>query len=408
MKTKILIVFSFIFLIFPPVVSQHRSGEKDRKYWIEQLCKIADPVLINLSQNTLRQKMPVETKNNVVREQREKVTHLEAFGRLLSGIAPWLELGADDTKEGKLRAHYIKLTLESLKNCVDPNSPDKLNFSGDKQALVDAAFLAEGLLRAKTQLWMKLDKNTQQRLISALKETRSIVPFESNWLLFSAMIEAALWEFTGENAPERIEYAVNKMKMWYKGDAWYGDGEKLHFDYYGSFVIHPMLLDILRTTNLKNSTDTTFYQTQINRSVRYAVQLERLISPEGTYPAIGRSLAYRFGAFQTLSQVALLNFLPEYINPAQVRCALTAVIRNQISAKNTYDKKGWLQLGFCGHQIEIAEDYISTGSLYLCATVFLPLGLPASDPFWSAPFSEWTNLKAWKGRSIGLDKALKD
>ena len=60
------------------------------------------------------------------------------------------------------------------------------------------------------------------------------------------------------------------------------------------------------------------------RAARYAAIQERLISPEGTFPAIGRSLAYRFGAFHLLAQSALRRALPEGVSPAQVRGALTA------------------------------------------------------------------------------------
>ena len=111
---------------------------------------------------------------------------------------------------------------------------------------------------------------------------------------------------------------------------------------------------------------------------------ERLIAPDGSFPAIGRSLAYRFGAFQLLAQMALRRALPEGVSPAQVRGALTAVIRRTIAAPGTFDADGWLQIGFCGHQPGVGESYISTGSLYLCAVGLLPLGLPPADEFWSA------------------------
>ena len=47
------------------------------------------------------------------------------------------------------------------------------------------------------------------------------------------------------------------------------------------------------------------------------------------------------------------------------------------------------------------------GSLYLCASGLLPLGLPADDVFWSAPAADWTSRKAWKGVNMPADKALK-
>ncbi|MFW5961820.1 MAG: DUF2264 domain-containing protein, partial [bacterium] len=67
---------------------------------------------------------------------------------------------------------------------------------------------------------------------------------------------------------------------------------------------------------------------------------------------------------------------------------------------------GWLNIGFCGHQPEIAEAYINTGSLYLCTTVFLPLGLSAEDYFWTAKEKNWTAKKIWSGENSSADHAL--
>jgi len=387
---------------------QTYSKQKDRVLWVAALSKIADPVLNNLSENTLKLNMPVETSIEGSKRGREKVTYLEAVGRLLCGMSPWLELGADKTSEGKLREHYIKLIAKGLQNAVDPNSPDKLNFTTDQQPLVDAAFLAQSFLRAPTQIWGQLDAITQNRMLDALKSTRSIKPGQNNWLLFSATIEATLLQLTGECNMETINYALTRFDEWYKGDAWYGDGKTFHFDYYNSIVIHPMMLDILTVLNHRNLIDSTVYNTEKNRSIRFAAQLERLISPEGTYPAFGRSLAYRFGIFHNLSQISLLKILPKEVIPAQVRCALTSVIKKQIQQVGTFDEKGWLTLGMCGHQPEIAETYISTGSLYLCTAVFLPLGLPAEDAFWSGAPAEWTNKKVWSGKPSPADHAIKN
>ena len=92
-----------------------------------------------------------------------------------------------------------------------------------------------------------------------------------------------------------------------------------------------------------------------------------------------------------------------------MRAALGAVIRRHMAVEGNFDEKGWLTLGFAGHQMSCAETYISTGSLYLCTAVFLPLGLPASHPFWTDQSEEWSGLKAWNGsKEVKLDKALKD
>jgi len=336
------------------------------------------------------------------------VTHLEAFGRLTAGISPWLELGEDNTGEGSLREKYISLMHTCLSEAVDPASPDLMNFTKGSQPLVDAAFLAHGLIRGYTQLWKPLDSKTRKNLIDSLKSTRSIKPGYNNWLLFSAMIEVFLLKSGNEWDPVRIDYAIRKHMEWYKGDGIYGDGPDFHWDYYNSYVIQPMLLDIMKILVDEGYEKKELYQQVLERAKRYAAIQERLISPEGTFPAIGRSLAYRFGAFQLLSQISLMDQLPEELAPAQVRCALSAVIHRMTEAPGTFDPEGWLTIGFCGHQPGTGESYISTGSLYLCTTGLLALGLPAGHRFWTSPATDWTSVKVWKGVDIKTDHALRD
>ena len=175
----------------------------------------------------------------------------------------------------------------------------------------------------------------------------------------------------------RIDYAVRAHQQWYVGDGLYGDGPRFHWDYYNSFVIQPMLLDVLRNIGPHATTWQPLLPDTLARARRYAAIQERLISPEGTFPVIGRSICYRTGAFQLLAQMALLGELPAPLTGASVRAALTAVMRRLLDAPGTFDDGGWLTVGFAGHQPHLGESYISTGSLYLCAAVFLPLGLKA-------------------------------
>lgn len=382
------------------------SRAQDRTCWVEEMTRIAAPVLENLAAGTLKAHMPFESLSKD--PLRKDVSYLEALGRTVCGMAPWLELGPDETPEGRLRARFIDLTVHAIANGVNPASPDFLVFDNrHTQPLVDAAFLAEGVLRAPTQIWGRLDPETRTRLVDAWKVSRSIKPYESNWLLFASIIEAALLEFTGEYQPERLFEGVDRFRYdWYKGDAWYGDGQAFHLDYYNSLVIHPMLTEVLRVMDRHHVEGADFLPEQQRRHGRYAAELERMISPEGTYPVIGRSITYRFGAFHALADAALLHLLPDGIDPAQVRFALTAVIRRQLAVPGTFDDNGWLKVGFAGSQLRMSEDYINTGSLYLCMAVFLPLGLPADDPFWSRPSADWTARKAWSGVDVGADHAL--
>ena len=383
------------------------TGMDDRRLWVETLDRIARPVLENLAAGTLKQNMPFESLSS--EPLRREVSYLEAVGRTICGIAPWLELGPDDTEEGRLRAQYINMVVKGLKNGVNPQSPDHLMFDRrHSQPLVDAAFLAEGILRAPTQIWGRLDQQTRDWLVSEWKTSRGIKPYECNWLLFASIVECALLEFTGECDMQRLMYGVNRFRNeWYKGDGWYGDGPDFHLDYYNSLVIHPMFTETLQVLKKHGLDGADFLPTQTERHARLAAQLERMISPEGTYPVTGRSIVYRFGSFHALADAALLHILPASVSPAQVRCGLTAVIRHQLSQPRTFDPDGWLRIGYTGSQIRMSEDYINTGSLYLCTAALLPLGLPADDPFWAAPARDWTAKKAWNGEDVGADHAIR-
>jgi hypothetical protein len=379
------------------------AAPDDRAYSVGLLRRMADPVLRNLANGTLRARMPVE---QAATANRRGVTHLEALGRLVAGMAPWIELSPGDSAEGRLRAEYAELTRRAIARAVDPASPDFLNFTRERQPLVDAAFLAQGVLRAPRAIGGELDATTKGHLVRALESTRAIAPPFNNWLLFSATVEAALAKLGASWDRMRMDYALRQHEQWYKGDGIYGDGPAFHWDYYNSFVIQPMLLDVLDVVREEMPAWKDLSARVTDRARRYAAILERLIAPDGSFPAVGRSLAYRCGAFQLLASMALRHALPPEVSPAQVRGALTAVIHRSMDAPGTFDAEGWLRIGFCGHQPGVGETYISTGSLYLCAAAFLPLGLEPADPFWSAPPQPWTSVRAWSGHAFPIDKAL--
>ncbi|HMJ88802.1 MAG TPA: DUF2264 domain-containing protein [Candidatus Acidoferrum sp.] len=377
----------------------------DRAYWLSQLMRVAEPVLANMAANRLKETMPVEApavRNN----GRRAVTHLEALGRTLTGIAPWLELVGKIGGEREHGRRFAELARRSIENATDPKAADAIDFNANAQNLVDAAFLAHALLRARRELWEKLDPAVRKRVVAALQSTRKFKPGANNWLLFSAIIEVFLATVAADWNEAPIQLALDSHEKWYKGDGVYGDGAEFHWDYYNSYVIQPMLIDVVENIGRVTPKWNALSSRILARAKRYAAIQERLIAPDGTFPVVGRSIVYRCGAFQLLAQMALRNELPERVSAAQVRSALSAVIHRTLGATGTFDANGWLQVGLGGHQPALAETYISTGSLYLCSSVFLPLGLPDTNPFWSARSADWTAKKVWAGQNLPADHSM--
>ena len=378
---------------------------EDRASWVAMLDRICRPLFNALNERRLKAVMPVEAAAGA-EQGRRKTTYLEALGRALAGLAPWLEHGPTTGAEGELRARYCELARAAIAAGVDKTSPDYMDFGGDRQTIVDTAFLSLAMLRAPHELREKLPSAVRAQLAEAMRATRAgLAPF-NNWLLFVATIEAGLFALGESWDRARVDYALRELSGWYAGDGVYGDGPHVHQDYYNSFVIHPFLLALMDAVGKQDAAWGAMAASIRERATRYAAIQERMIAPDGTYPIVGRSIAYRCGAFHSLADTALRQALPKEVAPEQVRGALTAVMRRTLTAAGTFDGAGWLRIGLAGHQPSLGEDYISTGSLYLCTTAFLPLGLPAEDRFWSGTATPWSSVKIWSGSDFKADHAL--
>jgi hypothetical protein len=379
----------------------------DRAWMLGLMQKMAEPVLSNMARGELHKNFALEL--SPTWDGRDpKVAYLECFGRLIAGIAPWLALPDDDGAEGRARARLRQLALQSYVHSVDPASPDYLAWRGHGQALVDSAYFTNALMRAPKALWEPLDATTKQRIIAEIKQLRRIEPPYINWMLFAAMNEAWLLSVGEEADPMRTNVAIRKINEWYVGDGWIKDGEAFHFDYYNAFVMQPMLLEILEVLERHkapfwNGKPAELRAQALKRMQRYSEHLERFISPEGTFPPIGRSLTYRTAAFQPLALLAWRKQLPQSLPEGQVRAALQAVHKAIWSEPSNFTKDGYLTIGFAGHQPELGDWYSNNGSMYIASEGFLALGLPATDAYWTSPAQDWTQKKAFAGRRFPKD-----
>lgn len=302
------------------------AQQTDREYWCQLAYKMAQPVLENMAAGTLQKNMQTEFSPSFD-NRNKKVLYMECFGRLMAGIAPWLALPDDDTAEGKQRKQLREWALQSYKNAVDSESPDYLCWGIGGQNLVDAAYIAESFLRAYDALWMPLDEQTKQRYFTEFKKLRKIDPPYTNWLLFSSTIESFMAKAGGEFDEYRVNSACRKMEEWYVGDGWYADGPVFAFNYYCSYVFHPMYLETLQAMVDSKTNSRLDYQKYWDRALarcqKYSIILERFIAPDGTFPVFGRSIPYRMAAMQPLALLAWYQKLPTDLSNGQVRAALT-------------------------------------------------------------------------------------
>jgi hypothetical protein len=395
-----------------PAIAAHRNsvalnGAADRRFMLGLLAKMARPILGPMSQGKLQASWTPELSPSWD-GRNPKVGYLEGFGRLISGIAPWLALADDASPEGKLRATLREQALASYAHSVDPGSPDYLLWRSEGQPLVDSAYYTNAFLRAPKQLWEPLDTATKRRVVTEIKGLRRVSPPYTNWLLFAAMNEAFLLSIGEEWDPVRIDLAVRKINEWYAGDGWYADGPRFHFDHYGSYVIHPMLVEILEVlvatgAKFNNLRAGELLEQAYKRMQRYGEHLERLVATDGSYAPIGRSLTYRTAVFQPLGLLAWRKRLPKSLPNGQVRAATLAAQRAIFGNPSNFGKDGYLTIGFAGHQPALGDIYSNAGSMYIASESLIALGLAPDDDYWTAPPLLWTTRKAFAGEAFPKD-----
>ncbi|MGF1483140.1 MAG: DUF2264 domain-containing protein [Opitutales bacterium] len=377
-----------------------------RPVWVAEATRLARPLLSTLAARRFHTNFNPEGRQPAERVQ---FAALEALSRLLNGIAPWLQPALEtEREEAAQRENLRALALEAIAAVADLDSPDFANWAATgQQPLVDAAFLAQAFLRAPEALWDPLDEVVKSQVLGGIRACRSVLPGFNNWLLFAATNEAFLYRQGQAHDTLRVATALQFHEDWYKGDGCYGDGPSLRMDHYNSFVIQPMLLDVLETFADEARFD-RFRAPMCKRAQRYAEIQERMISPDGFFPPLGRSITYRGGAFHHLAYMSWRDDLPETLQPAQVRGALTAVMQRTLTAPGTYAEDGFLNIGLHGKQPSLGESYISRASVYLASCIFLPLGLPPEHSFWSAPDCDWTARALATGADLAADHALSD
>ena len=419
---RIILIITVALLALPSAAKKKQAQQlSDREYWCEQAWKMAQPVLENMAKGELQKNMLTEFSPSFDNRNR-KVVYMETFGRLMAGIAPWLAL--PDSAFGSSPAEQKELAqvrqlrqwaLAAYKNSVDPDSPDYLCWGVSGQNLVDAAYIAESFVRAYDALWVPLDDVTKQRYIKEFKMLRKYEPPYTNWFLFSSTIESFIAKAAGvkEYDDFRVMMPIRKVEEWYVGDGWYADGPVFAFDYYTSYVFHAMYLETLQNMIDARQNGTRleyrkYYDRALKRAQKFAIILERFISPEGTFPVFGRSSTYRMAALQPLALMAWYQKLPKELSNGQVRAALTAAMHRMYDHQNNYNEAGFLTIGFCGHQPDMADWYTNNGSLYMTSLSLMPLGLPADHDFWTCPAEPWTQVKAWGGQPFPKDHRWAD
>ena len=254
----------------------------DRAYWVGLMQKLADPVLNNLAGETLKQRMPVE---QAAGAKREAVTHLEALGRLdcrhraVAGTAGGRLRRR--TAQGPLRDAGAPGDRSRRRSEVEGLPQLHARAPAARRCRVPGAGSAAGAARAARGARTRDQAQSDCRARILARHAARV-----------QQLAAVLGDRRGRAVQARRHVGSHAGRLRapparpvVQGDGAYGDGPEFHFDYYNSFVIHPMLLDVLDAFSEQHAAWKDLASREAQRARRYAAVLERLIAPDGSFPA---------------------------------------------------------------------------------------------------------------------------
>jgi len=222
----------------------------------------------------------------------EASAHMEAFSRMLWGLAPlWSQGGGAD---------WLPLFRQGLLNGTAPNHPAYWGPVADyDQKIVEMAAISLTLmLCGETMDFSPRESENLHRWLAGV-EGRALP--QNNWLFFRVLVQTAFRRMGWPWNREQLDADLDRLEDWYLGEGWYCDGQPSQVDYYIPFGIHYYGLIYAHFMERDDPIRARRFR---DRAARFAQDFLYWFEDGGRAVPFGRSLTYRFGQCAFFSALA--------------------------------------------------------------------------------------------------------
>ncbi|HUE98512.1 MAG TPA: DUF2264 domain-containing protein [Anaerolineales bacterium] len=313
----------------------------------------------------------------------DSVDAIESFARIASAWGAWLR---NPSNPSTLRFQDHKINLETLirQALLDGTNPsNSYTYWGDighlDQRIVESADIAVAIWMSRERVFDNMTKAEQEQIIAWLSQVDGKGTYTDNWILFTAMVQAVRYHLGFSSPLDDLDNRLMQMNEFYRADGWYVDGLTDEFELYNAWMFgwHYLLWTWIDGERRPEHRDLV---TERGRS--FIDGFLHFFGANGSYPAWGRSIVYRFAAAAPFAVGHFLDSAPA--DPGLLRRVSSGCIR-YFYDRGLFDPEGhYVRQGYHGDFPAAGEAYISPGSPYWCCHGLFALTFDRDDPFWTA------------------------
>jgi hypothetical protein len=300
-----------------------------------------------------------------------EIAGMEAFSRVLWGLAPLLAGGGQDQLEN--------VYIDGLVNGTNPEHEEYWGAINDyDQRMVEMAAIGTALCLAPERIWEPLPSEDKSRLAAWLGQINQHQLYGCNWLFFLVLVNLGLKHVGMPYDKARLDECLEELDSYYLSDGWYSDGADGHSDYYVPFAFH---FYGLLYAKFMESEDPVRSERYKHRACVFAKDFVYWFADNGSALPYGRSLSYRFAQSAFWSAAAFAG-----IEPFSMGVIKGLLLRNLRwwFKQPIFGRDGIMSIGYAYPNLIMAENYNAPGSPYWAMKSFLPLALEENHPFWKA------------------------
>lgn len=312
----------------------------------------------------------------------DSVDAIESFARIASAWGAWL---CNPENPAVLTFESYEMNLETilrqaLLDGTNPSNP--YLYWGDighlDQRIVESADIAVAIWMSRERVFNKMTAAEQQQIMNWLAQVDGKGTYTDNWILFTAMVQATRQQLGFPSSVEDLDNRLLQIAEFYRGDGWYTDGPTNEFELYNAWMFgwHYLLW-----TWIDGDRRPDYRQAVLKRGQSFMDAFLHFFGANGSFPAWGRSVVYRFAALAPFAVGHFLKIAPD--DPGLLRRLSSGCIRYFFEHGLFDPMNHFVRQGYHGDFPPAGEAYISPGSPYWCCHGLFALMFDSNDPFWT-------------------------